>query len=168
MTLYLASLGHRRIGYVCGPAGNVLERERFRGYRDGLRDSGLAFDPEIVWPGDYTLESGAKVGERIVAREVRPSAVFSSSDEMAIGLMRTLSSAGLKIPDDISVAGFDDIEFAAMVQPALTTVHQPRRELGRAGASVLIALLQGSPAPERIRLKTELVVRASTGPRRGS
>jgi LacI family transcriptional regulator, repressor for deo operon, udp, cdd, tsx, nupC, and nupG len=167
MTLYLASLGHRRIGYICGPAGNVLERERFRGYRDGLRDSGLVFDPELVWPGDYTLESGAKVGERIVTREIRPSAVFSSSDEMAIGLMRTLSSAGLRVPDDMSVAGFDDIEFAAMVQPALTTVHQPRRELGRTGASVLITLLQGRPAPERIRLRTELVVRASTGPWQG-
>ncbi len=167
MTHYLASLGHRRIGYLCGPPRNVLERERFRGYRDGLRDAGIAFEPEFVWPGDYTLESGAQAGGKIVARNVRPSAVFCSSDEMAIGLMRTLSSAGIRVPEDISVAGFDDIEFAAMVQPSLTTVHQPRRELGRMGASVLIDLLQGRPAPERIRLKTELVVRASTAPWRG-
>lgn len=166
MTRYLADLGHRRIGYLTGPARNVLERERFRGYRDGLRDAQIAFDPDLVWSGDYTLESGARAGERIAARQTRPSAVFSSSDEMAIGLVRSLSSAGLRVPDDISVAGFDDIEFAAMVQPALTTVHQPRRELGRTGASVLISLLQGRPAPERIRLRTDLIVRASTGPYR--
>jgi LacI family repressor for deo operon, udp, cdd, tsx, nupC, and nupG len=164
MTLYLASLGHRRIGYVTGPTGNVLERERFRGYRDGLREAGEAFDPALVWPGDYTLESGAQVGSTLAAMRIRPSAVFCSSDEMAIGLMRTLASAGIRVPEDISVAGFDDIEFAAMVQPSLTTVRQPRQELGRAGASVLVDLLNGRPAPERLRLKTELVVRASTGP----
>jgi LacI family repressor for deo operon, udp, cdd, tsx, nupC, and nupG len=146
----------------------VLERERFRGYRDGLRDAQIAFDPALVWPGDYTLEAGAEAGRDIAARASRPDAVFCSSDAMAIGLMRSLTTAGIGVPDDISVAGFDDIEFAEMVQPALTTVRQPRRELGRTGASVLVDLLQGRPAPERIRLRTELVVRASTGARPSS
>jgi LacI family repressor for deo operon, udp, cdd, tsx, nupC, and nupG len=165
MTRYLASLGHRRVGYVCGPANNVLERERFKGYRDGLRAAGLDFAPDLVWPGDYTLEAGARAGAAIAARASRPDAVFCSSDAMAIGMMRALSSAGIRVPEDISVAGFDDIEFAAMVQPALTTIRQPRRELGQTGANVLIDLLQGRPAPERLRLKTELVARASTAPR---
>jgi LacI family repressor for deo operon, udp, cdd, tsx, nupC, and nupG len=166
MTEYLASLGHRRIGYVCGPAGNVLERERLAGYRDGLKVVGLEYDPALVWPGDYSLEAGARVGEDIIARGTRPEAVFCSNDEMAIGLMRTLISGGIRVPEDISVAGFDDIEFAAVVAPALTTVRQPRRALGQAGAGVLLDLLAGREARPRVRLATELVVRASTGPAR--
>ncbi len=164
MTQHLASLGHRSIAYVSGPESNILERERFLGYRDGLRAAGLPFDLGLVLSGDYTIESGITAGHNLVARSARPSAVFCTSDEMAIGLMRTLLSAGLRVPDDISVAGFDDIEFAAVAEPALTTIHQPRRELGQAAASVLIDLLQGRPSPKRIRLETELVIRDSVAP----
>jgi LacI family repressor for deo operon, udp, cdd, tsx, nupC, and nupG len=166
MTRYLASLGHRHIGYVCGPAANVLEKERFRGYREALADLGAPFDPTCVWPGDYTLEAGSLVGRQLAARERRPTAVFCSNDEMAIGLMRTLALAGIRVPQDISIAGFDDIEFAAMANPSLTTVRQPRRELGRTGAAVLLDLMRGRSSPSRIRLETELVERASTGPMR--
>ncbi|MCB5175107.1 LacI family DNA-binding transcriptional regulator [Microvirga lenta] len=161
MTQHLASLGHRRIAYVSGPPENVLEHERFKGYREGLRAWDLPFDPALVLPGDYTLDSGAQAGQFLLAKPERPTAVFCTSDEMAIGLVRTLRSAGLRVPDDISVAGFDDIEFAAAAQPALTTVHQPRRELGQAAASTLIDLLQGRMAPKRIRLKTDLIIRDS-------
>jgi LacI family transcriptional regulator, repressor for deo operon, udp, cdd, tsx, nupC, and nupG len=161
MTQHLASLGHRSIAYVSGPSENVLERERFRGYREGLRSSDIPFDPALVIPGDYTIESGIRAGGELARRSDRPSAVFCTSDEMAIGLVRTLLSAGLRVPQDISVAGFDDIEFAAVSQPALTTIRQPRRELGQAAASVLVDLLQGRTTPKRIRLKTELVTRDS-------
>jgi LacI family transcriptional regulator, repressor for deo operon, udp, cdd, tsx, nupC, and nupG len=154
-------LGHQSIAYVSGPAENVLERERFRGYQNGLRASGLAFDPDLVVAGDYTLESGVRAGEDLLRRTKRPTAVFCTSDEMAIGIVRTLSSAGVRVPEDISVAGFDDIEFAAAAQPALTTIHQPRRELGQTAATVLIDLLQGRSAAKRIRLKTELITRDS-------
>ena len=169
MTRYLASLGHRHIAYVHGPAGNILERERLRGYRDGLRNEGLAFSPALVIPGDYSLDAGAAAGEALLALAERPTAVFCANDEMAIGLIRSLVLAGVRVPQDISVAGFDDIEFSAMVQPALTTVAQPRRELGRVGAQVLVDLLAGRPAPARRRLQTKLVIRASTAqaPRRG-
>ncbi len=162
MTQYLASLGHRRIGYVCGPTGNVLERERFAGYRDGLEGAGLAFEPALIWPGDYKLESGVAVGQRIAATEEWPGAVFCSNDEMAIGVLRAFASAGLQVPGDISVAGFDDIEYAAVASPALTTIRQPRRRLGQHGASALLSLLKGEHPPQRIRLDTELVLRAST------
>jgi LacI family transcriptional regulator, repressor for deo operon, udp, cdd, tsx, nupC, and nupG len=161
MTRHLASLGHQSIAYVSGPAENVLERERFRGYQNGLRASGLAFDPDLVVAGDYTLESGVRAGEDLLRRTKRPTAVFCTSDEMAIGIVRTLSSAGVRVPEDISVAGFDDIEFAAAAQPALTTIHQPRRELGQTAATVLIDLLQGRSAAKRIRWKTELITRDS-------
>jgi LacI family transcriptional regulator, repressor for deo operon, udp, cdd, tsx, nupC, and nupG len=161
MTQHLASLGHRRIAYVSGPANNILERERFLGFQDGLEAAGLPFDPALVIPGDYTIEAGVRAGHDLVARSTRPTAVFCTSDEMAIGLMRTLFSTGLRVPEDISVAGFDDIEFAAVAEPALTTIHQPRRELGQAAASALIDLLQGRSSPKRIRLETELVIRDS-------
>ncbi len=161
MTQHLASLGHRRIAYVSGPASNSLERDRFQGFKDGLETAGLPFDPALVLPGDYTIEAGVRAGRDLVARSTRPTAVFCTSDEMAIGLMRTLFSAGLRVPEDISVAGFDDIEFAAVAEPPLTTMHQPRRELGQAAASVLIDLLQGRPSPKLIRLETELVIRDS-------
>ncbi|MGO4524598.1 LacI family DNA-binding transcriptional regulator [Microvirga sp. 2MCAF35] len=164
MTRHLASLGHRKIAYVSGPASNVLERERFLGFQDGLAASDLPFDRALVIPGDYTIETGVKAGQDIVARANRPTAVFCTSDEMAIGLMRTLFSAGLSVPRDISVAGFDDIEFAAVAEPALTTIRQPRRELGQTAASALIDLLQGRPSPKRIRLETELVIRDSVAP----
>lgn len=164
MTQHLASLGHRSIAYVSGPQNNILERERFLGYQDGLREAGLPFDPALVLPGDYTIESGRAAGRDLVARATRPTAVFCTSDEMAIGLIRTLLSAGLKVPDDISVAGFDDIDFAAVAEPALTTIRQPRRELGQTAAAVLIALLQGRSTPRRICLETELIVRDSVAP----
>ncbi|MFL5185035.1 LacI family DNA-binding transcriptional regulator [Microvirga tunisiensis] len=164
MTQHLASLGHRSIAYVSGPASNILERERFQGFKDGLETAGLPFDPALVLPGDYTIEAGVRAGQDLVARPTRPTAVFCTSDEMAIGLMRTLFSAGLRVPEDISVAGFDDIEFAAVAEPPLTTIHQPRRELGQAAASALIELLQGRSSPKRIRLETELVIRDSVAP----
>jgi LacI family transcriptional regulator, repressor for deo operon, udp, cdd, tsx, nupC, and nupG len=164
MTQHLAFLGHRSIAYVSGPASNILERERFQGFKDGLETAGLPFDPALVLPGDYTIEAGVRAGQDLVARSTRPTAVFCTSDEMAIGLMRTLFSAGLRVPEDISVAGFDDIEFAAVAEPPLTTIHQPRRELGQAAASALIELLQGRPSPKRIRLETELVIRDSVAP----
>ena len=155
MTRYLASLGHRRIAYVTGPAGNVLEQERMRGYRDGLQAEGIAFDARFLFAGDYTVESGVAAGHDLLARETRPTAVFCTSDEMAIGLMRTLHSAGLRVPRDISVAGFDDIEFAAVAEPSLTTIHQPRRELGQAAAAALVGLLSDQTTPRRIRLRNK-------------
>ncbi len=165
-TLYLASRGHTRIAYVTGPSGNVLERERFAGYRDGLAQAGLALDPDLVFAGDYTLAAGAAAAEAIAQLRARPGAVFCSSDEMAIGLMGGLDAAGIGVPDEISVVGFDDIEFAAMARPALTTIHQPRRELGRTGARVLLDLLAGRPAPAHVRLETRLVERLSAADQR--
>lgn len=159
---HLAALGHREIAYLSGPVENVLEQERMRGYREGLDAQSLPFDPDLVLTGDYTVESGIRAGRALLARKSRPTAVFCTSDEMAIGLMRTLHSVGVRVPQDISVAGFDDIEFAAVAEPALTTIHQPRRELGQVAATALVDLLQGRPSPDRIRLETHLVVRDST------
>lgn len=164
MTAYLASLGHRSIAYVSGPAGNILEHDRFQGYRAALEEAQIPFDPALVLAGDFTIAAGVSAAHDLLARARLPSAVFCMSDEMAIGLTRTLVSAGVKVPQDISVAGFDDIEFAAFATPALTTIHQRRRELGQAAATALIDLLQGRPTPRTIRVETDLVIRESVGP----
>jgi LacI family transcriptional regulator, repressor for deo operon, udp, cdd, tsx, nupC, and nupG len=167
MTRYLRSLGHEKIVHLLGPPGNVLEKARCLGYRDGMAETGAGFDPSLVWPGDYTLASGVAAGRRLIAETDRPSAVFCSNDEMAIGLIQVLAGAGVRVPQDISVAGFDDIEYAEMASPPLTTIRQPRRELGRNGAAALLELLRGGSPSPLIRLETELIVRASTGPADG-
>jgi LacI family repressor for deo operon, udp, cdd, tsx, nupC, and nupG len=161
MVAHLASLGHQRIAYVSGPPGNVLELERANGYREGLEAAGLAFDSDLIIPGDYTLDAGTAAGGVIAARRNKPTAVFCTSDVMAIGVIRALAAAGLRVPEDISVAGFDDVEFAAVAEPPLTTIRQPRRELGEAAARTIIGLLRGEAPPRRQRLKTELVIRSS-------
>ena len=162
MTAYLASLGHRRIAYLCGPADNVLEHERIKGYRDGLRGRASPVSPAS------DLARGLHPGGG-VARRVRSRGKLRAADRGVLLQRRDgdRAHAGARcrrraVPDEMSVAGFDDIEFAALVQPSLTTVRQPRRDIGRTGALVLVDLLQGRSAPPLVRLKTELVVRAST------
>ena len=166
VTSYLASLGHKRIGYVRGPRSNVLEHERFAGYRDALRKAGLRFDAALVTEGDFTLHSGEAAAETYLAGKSLPDAVFCCNDAMAMGLIRRLFAAGIAVPRDISVAGFDDIEFAEAYNPAITTVRQARREIGEQAATVLLALVEGErPTAAEVRLAAELVVRESTARR---
>jgi LacI family repressor for deo operon, udp, cdd, tsx, nupC, and nupG len=163
MTAYLASLGHRSIGYLRGPTTNVLEHERFAGYRDALRAARLKYDPALVTCGDFTLESGEAAAALYLARHALPDAIFACNDEMAMGLIRGLSAAGVAVPHDVSVAGFDDIEFAEAYNPPITTVRQARREIGEQAAMLLLKLIDGELAAKReIRLAAELVIRKST------
>ncbi len=164
-TQLLARRGHRRIAHLTGPAANVLESERAAGYREGLAAAGRLFDPALVIEGDYTIAAGALAAIRIAGLDPRPDAVFCSNDEMAIGLMGGLAAAGIDVPRDMSVMGFDDIEFAAMARPALTTIHQPRRELGRTGAALILDLLAGRSAPASTVLATSLIERMSVAAR---
>ena len=168
MTAYLASLGHRTIGYVRGPITNVLEHERFAGYKDALREARLDYDPALVAAGDFTLESGEAAAEAYLSARRLPDAIFACNDEMAMGLIRRLSAAGVVVPDDVSVAGFDDIEFAEAYNPAITTVRQARREIGEQAAALLLKLIDGASTVEReIRLAAGLVIRNSTAMRAG-
>jgi LacI family repressor for deo operon, udp, cdd, tsx, nupC, and nupG len=163
MTGYLASLGHRSIGYLRGPATNVLEHERFAGYKDALRAARLKYDPALVTCGDFTLESGEAAAALYLSRPALPDAIFACNDEMAMGLIRGLSAAGVAVPRDVSVAGFDDIEFAEAYNPPITTVRQARREIGEQAAMLLLKLIDGELAAKReIRLAADLVIRKST------
>jgi len=163
MVEYLVGVGHRRVGHAKGPADNVEAVYRLAGYRAALADAGLPVDESIVFDGAFTFEAGVRVAKQFLAMSDRPSAIFAANDEMAMGFIKTVKDAGLAVPDDVSVAGFDDIEFARYFDPALTTMSQPRAELGRLAAESLVARMTGvgKKMPLRTRLPCALVVRDS-------
>lgn len=164
---HLAELGHKRIAFVSGAEQLDSARQRHRAYDDAVSVLGLARDPALVLPGDYTLEAGRRAAERLLKLKKRPTAIFAGNDLTAFGLMAALQERGLKIPDDMSIVGFDDLPTASQIHPALTTVKQPIEELGRAALNTLLALIAGLPAAaSQVTLPTDLVVRQSTGPAR--
>lgn len=164
MTAHLIALGHRRIAMIKGPGSSPLTKERLAGYKDALDDASIAFDEYLLYPGDFTLQSGFNAAENILKQDPRPTAVFCENDEMAIGAVRAFKNANLKVPDDISVAGFDNISFGAYCDPPLTTIAQPAEEFGRNAISLLLDVLNGhiSKAPKVI-MPFEFIQRASTG-----
>jgi LacI family repressor for deo operon, udp, cdd, tsx, nupC, and nupG len=163
---HLFDLGHRRIAHVTGPASNVLTRTRREGMiaeRDRL---GLPARPDWIIRGDFSMESGSAAARRIIAMAERPTAVFCASDMVAFGLISTLVAAGVRVPEDISVVGFDDIEMSSRYIPALTTIRQDRRRLGCRASDLLLDRLR-APAREAVEVPAELIdvellARAST------
>jgi LacI family repressor for deo operon, udp, cdd, tsx, nupC, and nupG len=164
MTEHLTSLGHRRIAVVTGPEGSPHTRDRMFGYRLQLRAAGVQFDEAFVLPGDFTMQGGADAVDRMLQLPVRPTALFCFNDEMAIGAIHQLSARGLRVPHDVSVAGFDDIEVAAFTTPALTTMSQPKDEMGVVAMQLLHRRLSGDTRIETVTLPTELHVRETTAP----
>lgn len=163
-TSHLLALGHRRIAFVTGPMSSPISIDRDRGYEAALSDAGLARDRLLTARGDFSVESGERAVEQLLAR-TEFTAIFCSSDEMAIGAMRALRQAGLRVPEEVSVVGFDDIHFARYCDPPLTTIAQPKEELGREAMSLLIEILQHRASGPRKRvLPTQLIVRGSTAP----
>lgn len=159
----LTRLGHRRLGYISGPAGNIIEAERFAGFLEGLAQAGLGRE-FTRWDGRFVFGSGVAAAESFLAMENRPTGIFATSDEMAIGFIKTVRAAGVRVPDGVSVIGFDGIEFADFPEPTLTTFPQPKHDLGRRGAAVLLKLIQGTMTPEdwNVRLPVPLLERGST------
>ncbi|WJS86601.1 LacI family DNA-binding transcriptional regulator [Paracoccus sp. TOH] len=157
---HLTGLGHRRILHLTGPEGNSLTVSRRAGVLAGLEAAGVTAG--IALPGDFSLRSGHAAAQRILALAEPPTAIFCDNDEMAIGLINGLVQGGLRVPEDISVVGFDNIEMSAYTLPPLTTIRQHRARLGRHAANALLALIDGQPCPEEEILPVELLVRAST------
>ena len=155
---HLIRNGRRRIATIAGPQDMVAGIERYVGYRDTVAAAGL---PEMVAYGDFTRESGATAMRQLLAAHPDLDAVFAASDLMAHAALRTLREAGRRVPDDVAVIGFDDIETAAYTEPPLTTVRQPIVELGRQMTRLLLALAAGEPVERAVVLPTELVVRQS-------
>jgi LacI family transcriptional regulator len=161
---HLIGLGHRRIATITGHLGMPPGGERHEGYQAALREAGLPLDPQLVASGQLTSASGYEAMQRLLALPQRPTAVFAADDAMAAGALQAIRLAGLGVPRDIAVVGFDDAPIASLTDPPLTTVRQPVYELGAEAARLLIAQLRGeAPRPAQRRLPVELVVRQSCG-----
>ncbi len=160
---HLVERGHRRIGTIAGPQRTWPGAARLTGFRAALAEAGLPLDDGHVVEGDFYLDGGHAAMRRLLALDDRPTAVFVAGDEMAIGALRAAHEAGLRVPDDIAVVGFDDIDAAALVPPGLTTVAQDKAGFGTAAAEALIAMLHDSEElPSPTALPTTLVMRGST------
>ncbi|HEX4747911.1 MAG TPA: LacI family DNA-binding transcriptional regulator [Bryobacteraceae bacterium] len=162
-TTHLIGLGHTRIGYLADQFGLQSDSERLKGYKKALKEGGLPFLSELVAAGD-----GKTNGAREAATKLLPiaaaTAVFCYNDMSALGVLEAASEVGLRIPEDLSVVGFDDIFFAKHLLPPLTTVRQPKREIGQAAMSRLVGLLAGTLTDSQTVFKGELIVRESTAP----
>ena len=164
-TEHLISLGHRRIGTIGGPADYLCSRARIDGYRSALDKAGIKFDPALVRHGDFQHEGGFVRGGELLAMPDPPTAIFAGSDQQAFGVYEVARQHGLRVPQELSVVGFDDLPVARWVSPPLTTVRQPLAEMGRAAAQILGELIEGiPPRSRRVELSTELIVRESTAP----
>jgi len=162
---HLLGLGHRRIAFIAGTSYTGQSEERQRGYEDALRAAGIAPESSYQRQGDFNDASGFAETRALLALPDPPTAIFAANDAMAFGALDAVAAAGLKVPDDVSVVGFDDVIRAAVVHPKLTTVRQPLPEIAVRAVAELVAAIRGGRAEGlRIELPARLVVRESTGP----
>jgi LacI family transcriptional regulator len=159
-TRYLIGLGHRRIAHIAGPASHQDAVDRRAGYLQALQEAGLPPDPELIVEGDYTERSGLLAMQAILGRARMFSAAFAGNDQMAYGARLALYRSGIRVPEDVSLIGFDDQPGSAYSTPPLTTVRQPTLAIGQAAAAAILRLLNGQP-PALPPLATELVIRES-------
>lgn len=164
-TEHLLSLGHRRVGFLQGPPDALVSVARLHGYQAMLSRAGLTPDPSLIRSGEFTFEAGLEAGTALLSVPRRPTAFFASNDLQALGIIEAARLRGVRVPDDLSVVGFDDMAPARWSSPPLTSVRQPFAEMGRVAVQNLMILVQGGAlAAPRVELATHLVVRASTAP----
>ncbi len=162
---YLCQLGHLRIAFVKGRTDVASAYERFDAFKEGLQQAGVPVDEELILPGDFTKEGGYEAGIALLSMDNPPTAVFGANDETALGLLNAALDKGVKVPEELSIIGFDDIPQAQHARPALTTVKQNMHQMGKLGIALLIELIeQGLDSPKKIELETQLMVRDSTAP----
>ncbi|GER07952.1 LacI family transcriptional regulator [Iodidimonas muriae] len=167
MTEYLLELGHRRIGFVQGHPRHGTSRLREEGYRAALERYGLEVEPALLSQGWYTLESGIEAARALLRADARPTAIFASNDDMAAGVIQEALRRGLRVPEDLSVAGFDDVPIARMLSPRLTTIRQPVQAMGKRATELLFENLSSgehvSTQADRVELLDyRMLVRPST------
>jgi LacI family xylobiose transport system transcriptional regulator len=164
-TDHLLGLGHRRIAMINGPARIWCCQEREAGFRDAMAAAGVAIEPHLVRYGNLHVDEGQRIGAELLALPEPPTAIFAGNDLQAMGVYQAARAARVRIPEDLSVVGFDDVPVAGWMGPALTTVRQPLTDMGVAAAGMLLTLAGGAaPASPRVELPTTLVLRGSTAP----
>lgn len=162
---YLVGLGHRRIAHVSGPIPEVMSAARADGWRRALEAAGEAVDPALMVWGDFSLDAGRRAVDHLLDAGVRFTALFAANDEMAAGALNALRARGRRVPEDVSVVGFDDTVFATAVDPPLTTIRQPKREIGAAAMRLMVQrLAEGPRFRAEVVVPTELVIRRSASP----
>lgn len=163
---HLAELGHKRVGFIAGPSTFRSTHERRAGFEEGLKERGLTLPENFVMQGAYTFESGVACAAALLKLKQRPTAIFAANDEMAAGVLQAARRAGIDVPGQLSVVGFDDFQIASVVWPPLTTVRSPTREIGRMAAQKLMGLEMAKEQAREAAGETSpaLVARESTGP----
>ncbi|MDF9133468.1 DNA-binding transcriptional regulator CytR, partial [Escherichia coli] len=160
---YLYEQGHKRIGCIAGPEEMPLCHYRLQGYVQALRRCGIMVDPQYIARGDFTFEAGSKAMQQLLDLPQPPTAVFCHSDVMALGALSQAKRQGLKVPEDLSIIGFDNIDLTQFCDPPLTTIAQPRYEIGREAMLLLLDQMQGQHVGSGSRLMDcELIIRGST------
>ncbi len=168
MTRYLASLGHQRIAFIKGHPSHKAVGNRYRGYLDGLGQSGLEPDERLVVEGDNSFESGERSATELLKRKPRPTAIFAANDDMAAGVIRAARRLGVEVPDEVSVAGCDDISLARQLCPTLTTIRQPLSTMAERAAMLLIDKAHAeAESRDSETVPATLQIRESTGPAPG-
>ena len=159
---YLIELGHRRIGFIAGREHLKSAQQRLRGYRESLQKANIALAPELIRQGDYRRKAGYRCAKELLNLPNPPTAIFAANDESAIGTIEAAREAGLRIPDDLSIVGFDNMPGTTDITPALTTVEQPMSEMGYAATEILIDLMKGKSLDNHVHeMPTKLIVRDS-------
>jgi LacI family transcriptional regulator, galactose operon repressor len=162
-TQHLLGLGHEHIAYVGGPPSSGCNQARLHGYRAALENAGLTAPPDFVKGENFSYDVGRRAGQQLLDLPTRPTAIVGGCDTIAIGIMEAARVRGLRIPDELSVTGFDDTELATMTSPPLTVIRQPLREMGRVALKTVLQLAAGETLDSHhVELATELVVRSTT------
>jgi DNA-binding LacI/PurR family transcriptional regulator len=164
-TRHLVDLGHRRIAVISGQPDVMCSRARVDGYRSALEGAGIPVDPSLIRYGDFFVDGGYEHGRELLSRPDRPTAIFAGSDFQALGVLRAARELRLRVPEDLSVVGYDDLPVISWIGPPLTTVRQPLYEMAATATRIVLDLAEGTvPVNPRVDLATELVVRESTAP----
>lgn len=162
-TRHLIALGHRRIGFITGPQRVATGSERTAGYRKALQEAGIEVDDELILEGDYRQHSGYEGSKRLLRTSKPPTAIFACNDLMAIGALMALEEEGICVPDDMAVVGYDDTVLASVCRPRLTSVAQPKYEIGAIACEMLLSRLKSKNKPrEQTILRPQLVIRESS------
>jgi LacI family transcriptional regulator len=161
---HLVNLGHRRIAYINGPEGWHSAQRRLAGYKDELATQNLEFDPALIQPGDWEAEGGYEASRNLLSLAEPPTAIFAANDLMALGAINAIQDAGLKVPEDMAVVGYDNRDFTRIFRPRITTVSMPTYEMGRKAAELLVKhVATGHAEMDEIKIPGQLFVRETCG-----